>query len=213
MSNKETRYFNIQDLEVRSEGDGKKVVGYGAIFNSLSNDLGGFVEKINPEAFDGRTDDDVRFLLNHDPNFIFGRTLAGTLSLSIDEKGLRYEVDLPNTQAANDLATSLERGDINQSSFAFTVQDDSWDQSEENGVVRTINKISRLFDVSAVVYPAYEEASSGVALRSMEKWKEEKNEEKMKENLEKELQENKKEEQDLHNRNLAELKLKIKSNN
>ena len=206
VDNKETRFFNIENIEIRTEGKEKRVVGYGAVFNSISNDLGGFTERIDPKAFEGRTEDDVRFLLNHDANHIFGRTTAGTLRLSVDEKGLRYEVDLPDTQSARDLAVSLERGDINQSSFAFTVEEDSWDQSD-NGVVRTINKVSRLYDVSAVTYPAYEEAS--VALRSLEQWKEETQEKKLKENLEKEIKESKKELQDLHKRNLAELKLKL----
>jgi len=205
-NNKETRFFKIDNFEIRKEGDEKRVIGYGAVFNTLSNDLGGFTERIDPKAFDGRTDDDVRFLLNHDPNFIYGRTTAGTLRLSIDEKGLRYEVDMPDTQSARDLEVSLERGDINQSSFAFTVEEDSWDQGD-NGIIRTINKVSRLYDVSAVTYPAYEEAS--VALRSLEQWKEETQEKKLKENLEQEIQENKKELQDLHKRNLAELKLKL----
>jgi HK97 family phage prohead protease len=211
MKNKELRYFNIDNFEVRNEGENQVVVGYGAVFNTESNDLGGFTERINQSAFDGRTEDDVRFLLNHDPNFIFGRTTSGTLRLSIDEIGLRYEVDLPDTQSARDLTTSLKRGDINQSSFAFTVEDDTWEQDDDNNIVRTINKVSRLYDVSAVTYPAYEEAS--VALRSMEKWQDDENKKIMKESLKKEKEENKKEEQDLINRNLAEMKLKIKSKN
>lgn len=211
MKNKELRYFNIQDLEVRHDENGQRVIGYGAVFNTMSNDLGGFTERIEPGAFDGTLQDDVRFLLNHDPNFIFGRTVAGTLSLSVDAIGLRYEVELPDTQGARDLAVSLERGDITQSSFAFTVAEDEWDQDEENNIVRTITKVNRLYDVSAVTYPAYEEAS--VALRSMEKWQEEKRAEQLKEAVKKEKEENKKEEQDLINRNLAELKLKIKSKN
>lgn len=210
MSNKETRYFDIKNLEVRAEDNGTIVVGYGAVFNTESNDLGGFYEVISPSAFDGRTDDDVRFLLNHDPNFIFGRTTAGTLNLSTDTMGLRYEVTLPDTQSAKDLYTSLERGDITQSSFAFMVEEDSWEQVDDR-IVRTINKVSRLYDVSAVVYPAYEEASVG--LRSLEEWKENRNKEKLEKNLAKEILENKEEELDLHKRNLAELRLKIKSNN
>ena len=210
ISNKETRYLNIQDLEVRAEGEETIVEGYASIFDSESNDLGGFVEYIGRNAFDGRTDDDVRFLLNHDPNYIYGRTTANTISLSRDERGLRYSVNLPNTQAGRDLAVSLGRGDITQSSFAFRIEDDSWEE-KEGKVVRTINKVSQLFDVSAVVYPAYDEATVG--LRSMEEWKEKRTKEKLEENLEKELLENKKEELDLHKRNLAELRLKIKINN
>jgi phage head maturation protease len=102
----------------------------------------------------------------------------------------------------------MKNGTISQSSFAFIVEDDSWEQKD--GVnIRTINKVSRLFDVSAVTYPAYEEASSSVALRSLEDWKEKSQETQFKENLKLEQIEAKKEMQDLHKRNLAELKLKL----
>ena len=173
--------------------------------------MGGFRELINPKAFEGRLEDDVRFLINHD-GLPLARTTNGTLRLSLDEKGLRYEASMPDTTLSNDLMELLKNGTISQSSFAFIVEDDSWEVKD--GVnIRTINKVSRLFDVSAVTYPAYEEASSNVALRSMEEWKEQRQEEKLKENLKKEISENKKEESDLHKRNLAELRLKIKSNN
>ena len=209
--NKEVRTFNVENLELRVDGDNKNVVGYGAVFNSLSNDLGGFRELINPKAFEGRLEDDVRFLINHD-GLPLARTTNGTLRLSLDEKGLRYEASMPDTTLSNDLMELLKNGTISQSSFAFIVEDDSWEVKD--GVnIRTINKVSRLFDVSAVTYPAYEEASSNVALRSMEEWKEQRQEEKLKENLKKEISESKKEELDLHKRNLAELRLKIKSNN
>lgn len=170
MENKEIRTITL-DIETREENDTRTIAGYGAVFNTLSNDLGGFRESIGSEAFEGRTNDDVRYLLNHDPNFIYGRTTAGTLRLSVDEKGLRYEVDLPNTQSANELYTSIQRGDITQSSFAFVVEDDSWEE-RDGQIFRTINKVSRLFDVSSVVYPAYNDAPT-FALRSLEKFKEE----------------------------------------
>ena len=209
--NKEVRTFNVENLELRVDGDNKNVVGYGAVFGSLSNDLGGFRELISPKAFEGRLEDDVRFLINHD-GLPLARTINGTLRLFVDEKGLRYEASMPDTTLSNDLMELLKNGTISQSSFAFIVEDDSWEVKD--GVnIRTINKVSRLFDVSAVTYPAYEEASSNVALRSMEEWKEQSQEEKLKKNLKKEIFDNKKEESDLHKRNLAELRLKIKSNN
>lgn len=86
--NTEVRTFDVQDLELRMDGDKPTVVGYGAVFNSMSNDLGGFREYISPKAFEGRLDDDVRFLFNHDPNYVLARTTNGTLRLSVDEKGL-----------------------------------------------------------------------------------------------------------------------------
>ena len=83
--NAEVRTFDVQDLELRMDGDKPTVVGYGAVFNSQSNDLGGFREFIAPGAFDGRLEDDVRFLVNHDANLILARTTNGTLRLSVDE--------------------------------------------------------------------------------------------------------------------------------
>jgi HK97 family phage prohead protease len=210
ITNKEVRTFNVSDIEVRNDDGKNVVVGYGAVFNSESNDLGGFVEYIAPGAFDGRLEDDVRFLINHD-GLPLARTTNNTLRLSVDERGLKYEADMPETTLANDLITLLRNGTISQSSFAFTVEDDSW-RNEDGKNIRTINKVSRLYDVSSVTYPAYNEAGS-FALRSLETWQEEQEKNKLEVNLEKELLENKKEELDLHKRNLAELRLKIKSNN
>ncbi len=205
--NKESRTFNVDNLEFRMDGDVKKVIGYGAVFNSLSNDLGGFKEIISRDAFDGTLEDDIRFMVNHD-GLPLARTINNTLRLSVDEKGLRYEAIMPDTTLSNDLMELLKNGTISQSSFAFIVEDDSWEQKD--GVnIRTINKISKLFEISAVTFPAYSEASSSVALRSLENWKEESDENKFKENLEKEKIENLKELQDLHKRNLAELKIKL----
>ncbi len=203
--NKEIRTFNVQDLELRQEGDDNVVVGYGSVFNTLSNELGGFREIISEGAFDGRLNDDVRFLINHD-GLPLARTTNGTLKLTTDERGLKYEARVANTSLGRDLLELMRNGTINQSSFAFVVEDDSWEMRD--GInVRTINKVSRLYDVSAVTYPAYEEAS--VALRSMEEWKKTEDEKVMKENLEKEKEEREKEEKDLTKRSLAELRLSI----
>lgn len=209
ITNKEVRTFNVSDIEVRND-DGKNViVGYGAVFNSESNDLGGFVEYIAPGAFDGRLEDDVRFLINHD-GLPLARTTNNTLRLSVDERGLKYEADMPDTTLANDLMTLLRNGTISQSSFAFTVEEDSWENVEGRNI-RTINKVSRLYDVSSVTYPAYNEAGS-FALRSLENWQEEQEKIKLDESLDKELKEVQKEEIDLTNRNLTEMRLKVLKN-
>tara|TARA_B100000900_G_scaffold351231_1_gene318249 strand:- start:526 stop:2175 length:1650 start_codon:yes stop_codon:yes gene_type:complete len=203
--NKEIRTFNVQDLELRQEGDSNVVVGYGSVFNTLSNDLGNFKEIIAEGAFDGRLQDDVRFLINHD-GLPLARTTNGTLRLSTDERGLRYEAEVANTSIGRDLIELMKNGTVNQSSFAFVVEDDSWEVRD--GInIRTVNKVSRLYDVSAVTYPAFEEA--GVALRSMEEWKKTEEEKVMKENLDKEKEEREKEEMDLTKRSLAELRLSI----
>jgi hypothetical protein len=209
ITNKEVRTFNVSDIEVRNDNGVNTVVGYGAVFNSESNDLGGFVEYVAPGAFDGRLEDDVRFLINHD-GLPLARTTNNTLRLSVDERGLKYEADMPDTTLANDLMTLLRNGTISQSSFAFTVEEDSWENVEGRNI-RTINKVSRLYDVSSVTYPAYNEAGS-FALRSLETWQEEQEKIKLDESLEKELKEVQKEEIDLTNRNLTEMRLQILKN-
>ena len=203
--NKEVRTFNVQNLELREEGDSNVVVGYASVFNTLSNDLGNFKEIISPDAFEGRLNDDVRFLINHE-GLPLARTTNDTLKLTTDETGLRYEAKVANTSLGRDLLELMRNGTINQSSFAFVVDDDSWEVKD--GVnVRTINKVSRLYDVSAVTYPAYEEAS--VALRSMDEWKKEQQNKVFKENLKKEKEEREREDLDLIKRNLRELRLSI----
>ena len=141
--------------------------GYASVFDRDSVDLGGFIERIAQGAFDEVLGDDVRALFNHDSNNILGRTAAGTLRVSVDGDGLRYEIHPPDTQLGRDLAESMRRGDITQSSFAFVVADggDSWEK--RSGLWRrTITKVSQLLDVSPVTYPAYPDAR--VALRSLD---------------------------------------------
>lgn len=169
---KELRTFNNCEVRAQSGEDGKvSISGYGAVFNSRSNDLGGFVEVIRPGAFDDVMDDDVRALFNHDPMYVLGRNKR-TMSLSVDETGLRYDIpDAPASQTIRDLVIEpMRRGDINQSSFAFRVAPNGDEWKEEDGIiVRYINKVSRLYDVSPVTYPAYDAATSTV--RSLDEFK------------------------------------------
>ena len=145
--------------------EGRTVEGYASVFNSMSEDLGGFREIILPGAFKNALGDDVRALYNHDSNYLLARTTSGTLELKEDDKGLYYRFDMPNTSYGNDLLELYRRGDLTQSSFGFTVEKDSW-RMEDGQHVRYIESVSSLFDVSPVVYPAYTAASSG--LRSAE---------------------------------------------
>lgn len=169
---REERNIGAAELRVkRVEGEPTKIEGYAAIFNSLSDDLGFFREKISRGAFtNALKTSDVRALFNHDPNFILGRQSAGTLELKEDKKGLWMSATPPDTQQARDLMVSIERGDITQQSFAFTVQEDSWKQPEANGdpEIRTIIEVKEIFDVSPVVYPAYPDTD--VAIRSKEQF-------------------------------------------
>jgi HK97 family phage prohead protease/HK97 family phage major capsid protein len=143
-------------IEVReSEGDDMTLEGYAAVYNS-ETDLGHFREVIKPGAFDDVLDNDVRALINHDPNLILGRTTNGTLELSVDERGLKYRVKLGDQQYAKDFYESVKRGDISQSSFAFTIEKQSWN---EERTVRSVDKVRQLLDVSPVTYPAYAAAT------------------------------------------------------
>ena len=156
----EKRYFEIDTRVDQQEGK-DVVIGHASVFNSLSEDLGGFREKIMPGAFDDVLTNDTRAYFNHDPNLILGRVSAGTLRLSVDEKGLRYELDVPNTTAGRDLKENMRLGNITQSSFAFTIgkNGDSWERNEDGTDVRIINKVNRLYDVSPVSLPAYPSAN------------------------------------------------------
>lgn len=183
---KEIRVMTGQ-VELRMEGDTEtakpKVRGYAAVFGKESENLGSseyqFREIIEPGAFSDVLADDVRALLNHDPNFILARSKAGegTLRIGEDATGLWYEFEAPDTQAGRDLMESLRRGDIDQSSFSFTVAKDGqrWEEKQEGDgptfIKRTITKVARLFDVSPVTYPAYPDAS--VALRSLSEFRKE----------------------------------------
>jgi len=110
-------------------------------------------------------DNDVRALFNHDYNYLLGRTSAGTLKIWTDERGLGYEAQLPDTSYAKDLAVLMERGDVTQSSFAFMVDQDRWEVDDEGNYTRYIESVSRLIDVSPVVLPAYQAATSELTER------------------------------------------------
>lgn len=161
------------EFEVRATPNAAGVVieGHAAVFMRLSRNLGGFVEQIAPTAFDRSLGDnpDVRALINHDPSALLGRTRSGTLRLSKDSTGLMYEIDVPDRQDARDLMVSMERGDIDNSSFAFSLMrgGDEWSETPEGYPLRTLTAISlHNGDVSPVTYPAYEDTDSGLAERA-----------------------------------------------
>ena len=159
-------------VEIRAKEDGKKkIVGYAARFNELSELLGGwFQERILPGAFDGVLErSDIRALFNHDSNIVLGRSKSGTLGLTVDEQGLFYEIDPPETRTAEEIIISIQRGDIDGSSFAFTPAETRWETLTENGRtvdIRNIVKFDLIYDVSPVTYPAY--PTSSADMRSLE---------------------------------------------
>ena len=174
----ERRFLTGQPIELRAaaaEGQPRKFSGYAALYNTRSANLGSpdrpFVEIIAPGAFDSVLKQDVRALFNHNPDHVLGRSResGGTVRLFTDERGLGFEIDVPDTQLGRDLATSVERGDIDQNSFAFRIAQDGDKWVEEAGVItRTIRRVAELFDVSLVTYPAYPDTS--VAVRSLDEF-------------------------------------------
>lgn len=140
-------------FEIRTDEE-NKIVGYAAVFNQLSVDLGAFREKIAPGAFKKTIQEaDIRALWNHDPNFVLGRTKSRTLRLQEDEKGLAIEIIPPNTTWARDLMESIKRGDIDQMSFGFRAIKEDW-ETEGEQLIRVLKEVE-LFDVSPVTFPAY----------------------------------------------------------
>lgn len=167
MSEKEIRAGLELRIEARAEGEGRKLTGYAAVFGETTRIGSYFTERLDPGAFAGRLGDDVRLLINHD-GLPLARTKSGTLRLSEDEKGLRIEADLderdPDVAA---LIPKMERGDLNQMSFAFSMSGgvEEWDDSQDPPL-RTIKRVGELMDVSVVTYPAY--PTTEAALRSLE---------------------------------------------
>jgi HK97 family phage prohead protease len=158
------------------EGTGRSITGYAAVFNSTTSIGGWYDEVIEPGAFDeaiGKSD--CRALFNHDPNHLLARQSSGTLTLSLDAKGLKYAFEMPEHRA--DLLEMMERGDLKESSFAFTVREQEWKEEkmgdDEWKYTRVIKKVDMLYDVSPVTYPAY--ADTSVAKRSLDHFLETRN--------------------------------------
>ncbi len=156
----ERRFLTV---ELRTSKESRVVEGYAATFNNDSEMFyGSWVERIAPGAFDTVLKDDAVALFNHDPNLILARN-GVNMTLSQDERGLKYTFEAPNTTAGNDLLENLRNGNVKQSSFAFSVGEEKWTYSEEKGKpsIRTITKVERLYDVSPVTYPAYPDTTVG----------------------------------------------------
>lgn len=156
----------MSNLTLSGQG---KLVGYGAVFDSPSQDLGGFVEIIKPGAFSRSLNNPEKILAlyDHDTRSILGKVESGTLKLSEDNKGLRYEIDLPDTTVGRDLGVLVERGDVSGASFAFTVPKggDRWYESDGKAHRELVD--INLHEITITADPAYLDTS--VAKRSMTK--------------------------------------------
>ena len=167
----ERRSWNTAELRAEPpEGGGLPViVGRAAVFDALSEDLGGFRERVAPGAFAATiAEDDIRALINHSPDYVLGRNRAGTLKLAEDGEGLSVRITPPDTSYARDLIASIERGDMSGMSFGFRTITDEWNM-EDGETVRTLKAV-RLFDVSAVTFPAYPQTD--VAVRALTAFRE-----------------------------------------
>jgi HK97 family phage prohead protease len=156
--------FEIRELE---GSDGMTFEGYASVFNSQSEDLGGFREVVAPGAFKRslRSRNDIKLLWNHDTGSVLGSTRAGTVTLVEDERGLKVRAQLPNTTLGRDTAELIRRGDVDSMSFGFSVIRDTWDESGTN---RTLNAV-RLHECSIVPFPAYSGTAGTTTMRGLDK--------------------------------------------
>ena len=167
---KETRFSSI---ETRSDDENKKMIveGYAIVFDEetlIGDEERGFIEVIDKGALASTNMKDVPFKYNHnDVTLILARTRNGSLSLEVDEKGLKIRAELIDTTSNVDIYKSLVAGLLDKMSFAFTVKSQSWDRSGKIPK-RTITAIDRLFDVSVVDLPAYDQTSIQASARSLE---------------------------------------------
>lgn len=169
VSKLETRVFE-QPLELREESDGMHLEGYAAVFNSRSENLGGFTEVIQPGAFRGslRSRNDIKFLWNHDTGSVLGSTRAGTLKLTEDDRGLKVSAILPNTTLGRDIKELVSRGDVTGFSFGFSMPGKGGDSWNTDGTERTLKAV-RLHEVSLVSFPAYPATNGTATVRGLER--------------------------------------------
>lgn len=154
--NKEIRSLQI---ECRTSDNSRKIEGVAIVFNALSQDLGGFRELILPEAVGNVIEEsDIFFLYNHNADRGFlarSRNGVGSLKTQVLPDGVHFSFDVPHTALGDEVLEHMDRGDINQCSFAFTIAEDAWEKQSDGTYVRTIKKFDRLYDMSLVDTPAY----------------------------------------------------------
>jgi uncharacterized protein len=170
----EKRYFEgTVQIEQRADGhESRTISGYAIVFNKWSHNFNGFFrEKVDPKAVEGVLDQDTVALFNHDSNMILARNKKN-LSLSVDDFGLKYTFEAPNTTIGNDLLENVRLGNITGSSFSFTIKDQEWRKSEITEVDedRIILKIETLYDVAPVTFPAYPDTTVDIARRDFEEF-------------------------------------------
>lgn len=177
----ERRTFAVKELRAATKDEKPVLEGFSSVFGAYSEDLGGFVEIIEPGFFDEVLGNDVRSLMNHDPNYVLGRTKSGTLEIEQREEGLFQRtyppiVDPEAAQWAKDLMVSIRRGDVDQQSFGFIVKSTYRGDAEDGDewyvmgdkIIRRLKKggCKELLDVSVVTFPAYPQTNVSANTRS-----------------------------------------------
>lgn len=148
---------SLSGLQTReAENDQMIIGGYFVVFNTWTELWDGYYEQVSPKAFDNIDLTDIRALINHNDGLVLGRTKSNTLTLRVDDKGLYGEIKVnPNDQDAVNLYERVKRGDVDQCSFGFQITEEEWEDTAE-GYRSTITGI-KLFEVSVVTFPAYED--------------------------------------------------------
>lgn len=157
----EQRAFGLSNVEIRAAEDGvQRLSGYFIEWEKLSNPiLGLFQEKFQRGAFQNLNGGDIKALWQHDPSKVLGRTTNGTLQISEDERGAKFEIEpAANISWHQDAMRSIQRGDVSEMSFMFRASADSWDDSNPDMAIRTVTQ-ANLFEISPVTFPAYPQTS------------------------------------------------------
>ena len=170
LSKLETRLFQVDGFEVREDADGMHLEGYAALFNSRSENLGGFTETIQPGAFRAslKARNNVFLLYNHDTNAVLASTRAGTLTLTEDERGLKISASIAPTSTGRDVAVLVKRGDLSGFSFGFSMPARGGDSWNAEGTERVLKSV-RLHEVSLTPMPAYTATNGTATVRGLDK--------------------------------------------
>jgi len=161
---KEIRNYN-GSIEIRANEDGtesRTIEGYGAVFNKWSADLGWFREKMDARSFDNVDMSSVIATFNHNFDNVLARSDSDSLTLTVDEVGLKYRFEAPNTTAGNDMLENIRNGNVKGSSFMFSVTTDEWEYNDKNDELdeRTIMQVGRLIELGPVTNPAYPDTTA-----------------------------------------------------
>lgn len=183
---KDKRQYRVisNHYKTRADESGELYIsGYFSVFNANYEMWQGATESIDPSAFDGALDADIRCLVDHDTRLVLGRTKSSTLTLQTDERGLWGEVRInQKDQDAMNLYERVKRGDVDQCSFGFDILDEEFSENPDTGDVHWTIKKVRLYEVSVVTFPAYEDTEvtarkkdfADIKKRKLDAWKEQK---------------------------------------